>query len=200
MKGNNMLEFLKTILGDAYTEELDSKISAEIGKAFVPKSEFNALNETKKTLEGTVETLKTQNADNGKLQATIKENEEKIKRLEKEKTDAEKTYALRDALREKGVSDPDYIIYKHGGVDKFSFGEDGKAEKLDDVIKTYRENGAFAHLFSDTSQHYTPSGGGNAENVNPFAKETFNLTKQGEMLRENPAAARELAAAAGIQL
>lgn len=40
-----MLEWLKTILGDAYTEENDKKISAEIGKAFVSKADFNAKNE-----------------------------------------------------------------------------------------------------------------------------------------------------------
>jgi TolA-binding protein len=46
-----MLEWLKTILGDAYTEEIDKKVSAEIGKSFVSRTDFNALNETKKTLE-----------------------------------------------------------------------------------------------------------------------------------------------------
>ena len=40
-----MLEWLKTILGDAYTEENDKKISAEIGKAFVSKADFNTKNE-----------------------------------------------------------------------------------------------------------------------------------------------------------
>lgn len=47
-----MLDWLKTILGDNYTEEIDKKISAEIGKAFVSKADFNAANEAKKTLEG----------------------------------------------------------------------------------------------------------------------------------------------------
>ena len=36
-----MLEFLKSILGDAYTEEIDQKISEEVGKAFVSKGDFN---------------------------------------------------------------------------------------------------------------------------------------------------------------
>ena len=40
-----MLEWLKTILGDAYTEEIDKKISGEIGKAFVSKADFNSKNE-----------------------------------------------------------------------------------------------------------------------------------------------------------
>ena len=48
-----MLEWLKAILGDGYTEEIDRKISAEIGRGFVSKSDFNAVNEAKKALEKT---------------------------------------------------------------------------------------------------------------------------------------------------
>lgn len=36
--------------------------------------------------------------------------------------------------------------------------------------------------------------------ANPFAKETFNLTKQGELLRSSPEQAKALAAAAGVTL
>ena len=39
-----MLDWLKTILGDAYTEEIDKKVSEEIGKGFVARADFNALN------------------------------------------------------------------------------------------------------------------------------------------------------------
>lgn len=46
-----MLEWLKTILGDTYTEEIDKKVSEQIGKSFVSKEDFNKVNETKKTLE-----------------------------------------------------------------------------------------------------------------------------------------------------
>lgn len=35
---------------------------------------------------------------------------------------------------------------------------------------------------------------------NPFAKETWNMTEQGKMFRENPEQARQLAAAAGVKL
>lgn len=40
-----MLEWLKGILGNAYTEEIDKQVSAEIGKGFVSKADFNAKNE-----------------------------------------------------------------------------------------------------------------------------------------------------------
>ena len=57
------LEWLKGILGDKYTEDIDKQISAEIGKAFVSKTDFNtkntelknakdALSDANKTIEG----------------------------------------------------------------------------------------------------------------------------------------------------
>ncbi|NLT99009.1 MAG: scaffolding protein [Christensenellaceae bacterium] len=45
-----MLEWLKTILGDSYTEEIDKAVSKELGKAFVSRADFNAVNEEKKNL------------------------------------------------------------------------------------------------------------------------------------------------------
>lgn len=48
------LEWLKTVLGEAYTEDIDKSVSAEIGKGFVARNDYNALNETKKQLEGQV--------------------------------------------------------------------------------------------------------------------------------------------------
>nr|DAK78398.1 MAG TPA: minor structural protein [Caudoviricetes sp.] len=49
-----MLEWLKTILGDTYTEDIDKKVSDEIGKGFVSRADFNSANEAKKTLEGQI--------------------------------------------------------------------------------------------------------------------------------------------------
>ena len=46
-----------------------------------------------------------------------------------------------------------------------------------------------------------PQGGtGGAGTANPFAKETFNLTKQGELLKSNPEQAKAMAAAAGVTI
>ena len=45
------LAFLKELLGDAYTEQLDAKISEAVGKGFVAKADFNELKEAKRLLE-----------------------------------------------------------------------------------------------------------------------------------------------------
>lgn len=78
-----MLDWLKTILGGAYTEEIDKKVSEEIGKGFVARTDFNALNAEKKGLTETVkardEQLKTLQASTGDaeaLKAQIKQLQE----------------------------------------------------------------------------------------------------------------------------
>lgn len=47
-----MLEWLKEILGESYTEEIDKRVSAEIGKGFVAKADFDTKNTELKTVKG----------------------------------------------------------------------------------------------------------------------------------------------------
>ena len=47
----NMLEWLKTILGDNYSEEIDTAISGEIGKGFVSKANYDQRNTAYKDLQ-----------------------------------------------------------------------------------------------------------------------------------------------------
>jgi|GEM_PF-4661215 len=54
-KGSKMLEWLKNILGDGYTEDIDKRVSSEIGKAFVSKADFNVANENYKQLMKTAQ-------------------------------------------------------------------------------------------------------------------------------------------------
>ena len=97
--------------------------------------------------------------------------------------------------------DADYLIYKHGGIDKFTFDKENNPIGVEDTIKPYKEDTTMAHLFKEQKKPpYTPNGGGNGGTVNPFAKETYNLTKQGELLRSNPEQAKAMAIAAGITL
>mgnify|MGYP000811613845 FL=1 len=73
-----MLDWLKTILGDAYTEEIDKKVSEEIGKAFVARADFNTLNAEKKAFADAVkerdkqlEALKAATGDTEALKTQI---------------------------------------------------------------------------------------------------------------------------------
>ena len=74
---------------------------------------------------------------------------------------------------------------------------------MEDAVKPYKEDKAMAHLFKQEQSKppYHPQGGtGGSSTENPFAKESFNLTKQGELLKSNPEQAKALAAAAGVTL
>lgn len=111
-----MLEWLKNILGDAYTEEIDKAVSAEIGKAFVAKADFDAKNTELKA-------AKAQLADAG---ATIEGLRAEGKDLETLRREAEE-YKARAAKAEQEAAAQledykfstwfDGLVAKHKGRD-----------------------------------------------------------------------------------
>lgn len=46
-----MLEWLKNILGDGYTEEIDKQVGDEIGKAYAPRADLDSANEARAAAE-----------------------------------------------------------------------------------------------------------------------------------------------------
>lgn len=201
------MEFIKAILekaavtdGKLDVESLMKQINAELPKHLIPKEDYNSKVKELNAANETIKTLKKDHADNETLQATIKTHETTIANLEKDNADMKKTYALRDAIGKTGCTDPEYLIYKHGGLDKFSFDKDGKPIGVEDVVKSYQETNPILFPAGRKEQRYHPAGGAGGMSSNPFAKETFNMTEQGKLFRENPEQARALAAAAGITI
>lgn len=201
------MEWLKAILekavitdGKLDVEVTMKTINAEFPKHAVPKQDYNDKVKELNTANDTIKDLKKNNADNEDLQNKVKNYETEITNLKTAAENSKKEYALKDKLKEAGAMDADYIIYKQGGLDKFTFDKDGKVIGLDDVLKPMRE--ASPHLFKTTggAGGYSPAGGGNPPANNPFAKETYNLTEQGRLFKQNPEQARQLAAAAGVKL
>ena len=154
------------------------------------------------TATQTIADLKAQAEGNADLQAKITEYESQISSLKAEAATAAKTYAVTDALKAAGVIDADYLIYKHGGIDKFVFDAENKPIGIDDILKSYKEDEKYSHLFKPEQKPggYNPNGGTGGNVKNPFAKDTLNYTEQGRLLRENPEQARALAAAAGVTI
>lgn len=201
------MEWLKEILekavitdGKLDVEAAVKAINAEFPKHAVPKQDYNDKVKELSTASETIKDLKKNNADNAELQQKVKDYEAETARLKTEADNTRKEYALKDKLKEAGVTDADYIIYKQGGLDKFTFDKDGKVIGLDDVLKPMRESSP--HLFKNAggAGGYDPAGGGKPPVNNPFAKETYNLTEQGRLFKQNPEQARQMAAAAGIKL
>ena len=203
------MEWLKAILekaeiadGKLDVDAVMNAVQKEFPKHAVPKEDFNAKVKELETANGTITELKKSNGDNEELQKKIGDYEAEIKNLKKSAEDTEKNYALKEQLAKQGVLDPDYLIYKAGGLEKFNFDKEGKPIGVEEAVKPYKEDATMAHLFKQEQQKppYNPKNGGAGGVTNPFAKDTFNLTEQGRMLKENPAQAKELAAAAGVTL
>ena len=201
------VEWLKEILekavitdGKLDVEAAVKAINAEFPKHAVPKQDYNDKVKELSTASETIKDLKKNNADNAELQQKVKDYEAETARLKTEADNTRKEYALKDKLKEAGVTDADYIIYKQGGLDKFTFDKDGKVIGLDDVLKPMRESSP--HLFKNAggAGGYDPAGGGKPPVNNPFAKETYNLTEQGRLFKQNPEQARQMAATAGVKL
>lgn len=168
-------------------------------KGYVPKERFDEVNGKLKEANTTIDTLKKNNLDNEELQKQVNQYKTKVTEMEAAAANTKKEYVLRDKLKEAGAVDADYIIYKQGGLDKFTFDKDGKPIGIDDVLKPLRE--ASPHLFKEQrGGGYDPAGGKNPSVSNPFAKETWNMTEQGKLFKENPVQARQMAAAAGMKL
>ena len=125
-------------------------------KGFVPKERFDEVNGKLKEANTTIDTLKKSNADNEELQKQVKEYKEKVTILEATAANTRKEYALKDKLKEAGVVDADYIIYKQGGIDKFTFDKEGNPVGIDDVVKPLKESSP--HLFKTISIHKALAG------------------------------------------
>ena len=87
-----MLEWLKNILGEAYTDEVDAKVSAEIGKNFVSKADFNQVNTAKKKTEDDVKARDQQLEDLKKSTGDAAALQEQITTLQNQNAEAKKTY------------------------------------------------------------------------------------------------------------
>lgn len=200
------MDFIKQILENAKIEEgvLDvegviKQINTELPKHFIPKEQYNGKVAELKTANSTIEDLKKSGADNEELQKKIKDYESEIETLKADAENTRKEYLLKDTLKGAGVTDADYVIYKQGGLDKFTFDKEGNPVGVEELLKPFKESSP--HLFKvEPSGGYKPQAGGKPNASNPWAKDTFNLTEQGRIFKEDPAQARELAAAAGVKI
>lgn len=189
-------------------KELINKVLAENGKDIAVEqgkttAETAKLTTAENAIKGLQEAVKKfDGVDVTKLQDDFKTLQKKydddIKTEQQKTADLKKGYDLKEKLRDLNITDPDYLIFKHGGIEKFNFDKDGNLIGLEDTVKPYKE--LIPHIFKESKTNYNPAGGGDYKGANPFAKESFNLTEQGKLLKENPAQAKELASAAGVTI
>lgn len=201
------MEWLKSILEKAVIkdgvieiDDLLKSIKTEFPKHAVPKEDYNTKTRELATASNTIKELKEQTTGNEDLQGKISTYETTIANLQKENENTKKEYSLTDELKKSGCNDPGYLIYKHGGIDKFAFDNEGKPIGVEDALKPYKETLGYLFKIEQGKPNYNPAGGDGYSGVNPWKKETFNLTEQGKLFKENPAQAKEMMSAAGTQI
>lgn len=183
-------------------------IKSYLDGAYVTKSRFNEVNEEKKTLQVSLsdrdkqlEILKKSTGDTESLKKQIKDLQEKNKAdaeaAEVKMKDLRMNTAIKLAIG-NNAQDTDIVA---GLIDKnkLILGEDGKVTGLDEQVKALQTSKPF--LFKAAGhQGYNPQGGTGAAAKNPFAKDTWNMTEQGNLYRSNPEEAKAMAAAAGVTI
>lgn len=120
------LEWLKGILGDAYTADIDTAVSAEIGKGFVAKSDFNTTNEAKKAAEALVETRDKKIAE--------------MKKVDTEGMQSENEQLKKDNATLKQASAIDAELYAAGAVNVTA------VKAVMDMSGIKEENGKYAGI------------------------------------------------------
>lgn len=187
-------ESLKNLLKDNYVEK------AKFDEAAAAKSNLETqIKERDKQLD----TLKKTAGDKEKLEATIKQLQEDNKSAKtKYETDL-KNLRIDSAVKLKLSGTAQDVDIVAGLIDKTKLivSDDGTVAGLDEQITPLKQSKPF--LFKEIKSKggsYDPAGGAGGNTVNPFKKETFSLTEQGKLFKENPALAKSLAQEAGINI
>ena len=207
------MDWLKEILKKAGIEEgkLDSvigDINKELPKYFIPKDKYNEVAEAKKKLEADIAERDKQLEDLKKAAGTSEELKKQIEQLQAENQKAAEEWQAKMAQMQL-----DFAIEKALAAAKAKNAKAVKAlldlEKvkldgeqllgLDDQLKELQKSDAY--LFGESGKvgsGTNPPGAGSPE-ANPWKKDSWNLTMQGKILREDPAKATRMKAEAGVK-
>lgn len=199
------------LTGLGLTEEISNQVFAEHGRD-LKKLQDTAANDKAKSdtvaaqlaeANKTIKELQKTGSDNEALQKQVTEYQEQAEAATKALEKTQLSSAVKLALTEAKARNLKAV---EGLID---FGritlKDGAVTGLDEQIKalTKAEDSSFMFGAPDAPNpkpNYNPKGGKTPPAENPFAKETFNLTKQGQMYRDNPEQAKEMAASANVKI
>ncbi len=196
-------------IADDKKEGAGKAVKEFLDGAYVPKSRFNEVNEEKNDLkkqlsdrDGQLETLKKSKGDAEALKAQIKALQDKNKADSEAAAAKMKDLQLSTAIQLAIGNDAQDAGIVAGLLDKSKLilGEDGKVTGLAEQVEALKKDKAFLFKPAEGGSRYNPKGGNPPGDGNPFSKEHWNVTRQGQIYKESPDKARELAQAAGMEV
>lgn len=207
------MEWLKELLGEELFKQVqeklgDTKIIKDEGN-WIPKQRFDEVNQQKNEYKKMVEErdkqledLRKKAKDNEELNETIKQlqqqNEETVKQYEAKVQQLQFDHAL-DAALVKAKARNSKAVKALLNTELIKLDGD-KLLGLDEQLKALQESDGYLFGEEPPAKGGGDFSGGNPGNQpNPWKKDTFNLTQQGKILRENPALAEKLMREAGVK-
>jgi len=147
-----MLNWLKEILGDNYSQEIDESVSKNIGKEFVPRAEFNKANDSAKDLsdqlaerDKQLEGLKDSGKTVEELQAEIAKQQELNKQQAtdyKNKLDGiKRDSAIDAAITKAGAQNVKAVRALLGDLSDVKVNDDGVTGLSDKISSLKKDNG-----------------------------------------------------------
>ena len=194
-----MLEWLKTVLGDAYTPEIDTAVSQEIGKGFVARTDFNA--KTAKVTE--LETEVKQLREGIKTRDTLtQQNKDQKAAYDKELATVKLTAAVDAELTAAGSKNniavramlADFLKDAKVVDGKVTSKENGETITLGAKVEAMKKDAATDFMFGDAPKYSGWKPGENGDGGKPGS--TKNLSEMSyseltEYLAKNPDAKLE---------
>lgn len=116
--------------------EAEKALKAGIATDYVPKHDFNSKNDQLKDANSTIEKLQKDNKDNEALQAEINDQKARADKALKDLTAHQIRKDAEDALREKGVTNIEFALFKLGELERDA---DGKLKDFDTKFTTFAE-------------------------------------------------------------
>ena len=153
-----MLEWLKTVLGDNYSEDIDKAVSAEIGKGFVSKHNYDERNEAYKGLQLQIAERDKQleelrKVDSASLQAEITRLQEQNKKQQEDFTqqinELKMNNAIESALKDAGAKNLRAVKALLDSAE-LKLNEDGTVEGLQSQIEALVKANDSGFLFASS--------------------------------------------------
>lgn len=207
----NVEEYIASLnLADEAKKKATEGLKKFLKDNYVEKAKFDETTTAKSNLEMQIkerdkqlETLKKTAGDKEKLESTIQQLQEENKSSKTKYEQDLKNLRIDSAVKLKLTNTAQDVDIVASLIDKTKLivSDDGTVAGLDEQINPLKQSKPF--LFKDgkpKGSGYEPAGGAGGNTVNPFKKETFSLTEQGKLFKENPALAKSLAQEAGINI